>query len=536
MIKSISKKTVSLFLFIIILLSVFFTFYKPVIGFPCLNADEAAFGYNAYSILKTGKDEYGISTPLRLKSFADNKLPLYSYLSMPFIKIFGLNEFSTRLVSNIAGILIVLAVFFLTRSLFENNIISLIASFLTALSPALYLLSRQAHEGVLASLFILLSLIFLIKFSKTKKSLWLMIGNLSVVAATFSYHTGRFFILIYLAILLVMLKKNIRKNLATLLITFFILLVPFIIDFKLGAGRVNNLLFIKNPGFSMRIAEYRGEHPTRLWHNKLTEGVWEITRKYFNQLSPEFIFITGDANPRFGYPGISPVTVIEYIFLFVGLYFLFKNKEKNRVLIIWLFLVSPATSILTWQEASINRSQIFFFFLEIITAYGIFSLLKTVKKTSINTFIIIFVLAIYLFFAARSWDIYFFHYPKRALVERAWQCGYKDLVNYVKINYGRFDRFVITERHGQPYIFFLYYLGFDPMIYQKQAQLSLPDEYGFGQVEKFDKFSFKFNFDPKMKKTLFVGYPDQFNNANINVSKVIKIKYENEEIFWLYEN
>ncbi len=536
MIKSISKKTVSVFLLLIVLLSIFFTFYKPVANFPCLNADEAAFGYNAYSIIKTGKDEYGVSTPLRLKSFADNKLPLYSYLSIPFIKTFGLNEFSTRLVSNIAGILIVLAVFLLVKSLFENETIGLMASFLTALSPALYLLSRQAHEGVLASLFILLSLIFLIKFSKTKKSLWLMIGNLSAVAAAFSYHTGRFFILIYFVILLFMLKKNIRKNLITLLITFFVLAVPFIIDFKLGTGRVNNLLFYKNPGFSMRIAEYRGEHPTRLWHNKLTEGVWEITKKYFDQLSPNFIFITGDTNPRFGYPGISPVTVIEYIFLLVGFYFLFKNKEKNRALITMLFLVSPITSILTWQEASINRSQIFFFFLEIITAYGIFSLLKTVKKTPINNLLIIFVVAAYLFFAARSWDIYFFHYPKRAYVERAWQCGYKELTNYVKLNYNRFDRFVVTERYGQPYIFFLYYLGFDPITYQKQAQLSSPDEYGFGQVEKFDKFSFKFNYDPGGKKTLFVGYPDQFNNVNIDMSKVIKIKYENEEIFWLYEN
>ena len=66
---------------------------------PALNADEVTNAYDAYSILKTGKDQYGNFMPLRFKSFGDYKLPLLTYLAIPFIKIFGLTETGIRMVN-----------------------------------------------------------------------------------------------------------------------------------------------------------------------------------------------------------------------------------------------------------------------------------------------------------------------------------------------------------------------------------------------------------------------------------------------------
>ena len=65
--------------------------------------DEAALGYNAYSILETGRDEYGQILPIIFKSFGDYKPGFYVYLTLPFIKVFGLNELSVRLPSIILG-------------------------------------------------------------------------------------------------------------------------------------------------------------------------------------------------------------------------------------------------------------------------------------------------------------------------------------------------------------------------------------------------------------------------------------------------
>ena len=54
--------------------------------------DEVFLGYNAYSIFKTGKDITGNFLPLHLASFLYTPAG-YSYVSVPFIAMFGLSEF-----------------------------------------------------------------------------------------------------------------------------------------------------------------------------------------------------------------------------------------------------------------------------------------------------------------------------------------------------------------------------------------------------------------------------------------------------------
>ena len=116
------------------------------------------------------------------------------------------------------------------------------------------------------------------------------------------------------------------------------------------------------------------------------------------------------------------------------------------------------------------------------------------------------------------------------------QCGYKELVQYVKTNYDKFDNFYITKENGMPYIFFLFYLNYPPQMYQKQATLSSPDIYGYGQVEKFDKFIFSLPDDRNKKKVVFIGYPHEFKELNTeDILKIKKIKSLNNDIFWIQE-
>jgi len=56
-------------LVVIILLASFLRLYNLANVPPHLTPDEASLGYNAYSILKTGKDEYGKFMPIIFKSF-----------------------------------------------------------------------------------------------------------------------------------------------------------------------------------------------------------------------------------------------------------------------------------------------------------------------------------------------------------------------------------------------------------------------------------------------------------------------------------
>ena len=131
----------------IVTLAAVLRFYQLGKNPPSLNLDEVAIGYNAYSILKTGMDEYGKRLPLVFRSHDDYKPPLYIYLSVPSIAASGLNPFAVRFPSALAGTLTVLLTYFLVRELFPRLKLS-VFSFQLAKSPHF---SSQFRHGTFRS-------------------------------------------------------------------------------------------------------------------------------------------------------------------------------------------------------------------------------------------------------------------------------------------------------------------------------------------------------------------------------------------------
>ena len=146
-----------------LLLAVFLTFatrfYNLGIVPAGLYLDEAAQGYNAYSILLTGKDEFGKIFPAAFRSFADFKTPVYIYLIVPLIPLFGLTAFTVRFPSFLASVLTIPVLFLLIRKLIPNQKLGLPLSSLTvlllAISPWHILFGRTNFETNVALLFFL---------------------------------------------------------------------------------------------------------------------------------------------------------------------------------------------------------------------------------------------------------------------------------------------------------------------------------------------------------------------------------------------
>ena len=124
-----TKKYSNILLGLIILVAFFLRFYKVTSIPPSLNWDETSIAYNAYSILKTGKDEWGQVMPLHFKSFGEYKLPAQIYASIPGIAIFGLNELGVRITPVVYGTLTVLFLYFLVEELFKKKTISFIYNY-----------------------------------------------------------------------------------------------------------------------------------------------------------------------------------------------------------------------------------------------------------------------------------------------------------------------------------------------------------------------------------------------------------------------
>src|SRR3990167_9302289 len=154
------KKNITIIL--VILLALVLRFWRLDL-YPALNADEAAIGYNAYSLQETGKDEHGNNWPIHFQSFNDYKPGFYFYLVVPFVKMLGLNEWAVRIPGAALGVGTVLVLYLLVKELFKSEKLALISSLFLSISPWHIHFSRGCWEVNVATFFITLGLWLFLK-------------------------------------------------------------------------------------------------------------------------------------------------------------------------------------------------------------------------------------------------------------------------------------------------------------------------------------------------------------------------------------
>lgn len=504
-------------------------------NFPAgLNADEAAIGYNAFSLLQTGKDEYGMLWPFTFKSFGDFKPGFYFYTVIPFVAMFDLNEWAVRLPSAFFGIGTVILIFFLGKEIFKNKWVGLLSSFLLAISPWHLHFSRGGWETNMATFFITLGIYLFIKcLNKTQLLIW---SAISFLISMYTYQSPRLIIPVLAVCLLIFYKRSlievikkieIKKKIALGLL-FLILLVPLVLQFTSGEGsaRFEGLSIFSDSGPSSRINELRGEHDNlnsfkdKLLHNKLTAYGSSFFGHYLDHFRPDFLFIRGDPLIRNKVPEAGQFYLIEALFLVVGLLSLVKNRfEHTKLLIIWI-LIAPLASSITYQTPHALRALNMVIPLTLLMGYGFYILFNYLKQKW--RFLIFVIMIILTFESIHYLESYYIHYPKRYPL--AWEYGFKEMVEKLGKYEHLYNNVVITDRYDQPYILVLFYKKYDPRKYQPQALLSPRDKFNFGTVRNFDKYHFRPILPEEINKsenTLFVGTDQEISkNANI-IDKVI---------------
>ena len=510
-----------------------------------LNADEAAIGYNAFSLLQTGKDEYGTLFPLAFKSFGDYKPGLYFYTVIPFIAIFDLNEWVVRLPSAIFGILTVILIYFLGKEIFKNKCVGLLSGFLLAISPWHLHFSRGGWETNMATFFITLGIYLFIKGKNNYQILFWSI--ISFLISMYAYQSPRLIVPVLTVCLLVFYKNNLMeiikkieiKKRIFLSLLLLILSIPLILQFTSGEGnaRFDGLSFLSDTGPASRVNELRGEHNNlnsfegKIIHNKLTAYGSSFLSHYLDHFRPDFLFIRGDPLVRNKVPETGQFYLIEALFLIIGLLALIKIRfEHSKLLIAWI-LISPLASSMTYQTPHALRALSMVIPLTLLMGYGIFSLWYMVY--GLRKKIVIGIIMIMLLFEFVHYlESYYIHYPKR--YSEAWEYGFKEMVKKLEKYEPLYNNVVITDRYDQPYILVLFYKKYDPKKYQPQAILSPRDKFNFGTVREFDKFEFRPILAMEISKsenTLFVGTDQEIpKNANI----IDKVMYPNGEPAFIF--
>lgn len=479
---NLNKKLTLALLLIIVLSAAVLRIYKIDQIPPSLSWDEAAVGYNAWTIANYGKDEWGNTFPVVFKSFEDDKHPVHIYSTAISVKLLGLSEFSTRLPAAIFGILNVVLIFFLGRLLFKSNAVGIIAAFILAISPYNIHFSRFNHELNFTIFFFLLGLVCFFQGLK-KKNFLIAISFLWFGIDLLAYHSAKVVVPPMVILLVILYFKELMrlKRLflpGIVILSFFVILI--ILNPALtGRARINQT------SFSMEEVKR-----TNLYQKTQNEilGRAEITyNQYLMHFSQRYLFISGDKNPRLSSEVVGEFYILEALFLGIGLLALIWKRLRVSILLIAWALLGPIPSSLVNEAPHASRAMYMTGSWHLIVALGFYTLINIFKNRHIKILVFLMGIIIYGFLFKNYIEGYYGEYEKRYAIE--WQYGMKQAVQYLKEHNGYFQVYVTAER-SQPYIFFAYYLKMPLPEYLDTVYLNETKSRSFNLVSFFDKYHF----------------------------------------------
>lgn len=543
---------------IIIILAFFLRFYQIDKIPPGPEWDEASVGYNAFSITKTGQDEWQTKFPTIFKAFGDYKNPLYIYLTAGILKFFPLNIITTRAVAALSGSISVVVLALIAFLLFESYPVALLTGLFTAFSPFGVFFSRIAGDGMMLSVLLIEAGVLMeLLFIKKKLPKYFYLSVFFFILSMFSYNLARIVSPLLLLTVLIINYSLIKDKKKYFIIPLFISLFVFVLIYnqsKIGAlSRIKYVgMFGKEKGVVLEINEYR-EHDknsliSKIFHNKLTFTAITLANNYISHFSTDFLVNfkeqTGVAE------SFSPPLYLSLLpFYFIGLILLIRNlsTEKNKLkrlgywLIFTLIIFSPLPSTITEGSPSGKRYLASFGTQEMLAAYALVYLCYSfvLRKKAVFGYLITIIFFIIYFWNIFSFCNFFYNkYPK--------EFGYlyaareNKICEVIKGDYKKYDYFVYSRKiDGVPYIFPLFCLEYPPEKYWADRKYRFIE--GWYYVDSFGKFIFFDEIkkdvlaDPRLKNKTVAFFLTQEEKNNVAPEeKILPIFNKNKTVLYLF--
>lgn len=546
---SMKKKNISIIaLFLIIIFAAILRLINMPSIPPSLSWDEVSLGYNAYSIAKTGHDEHGKLFPLSVfESYGDYKPPGYIYADVPFVYFLGLTEFAVRLPSVIAGIVSVILTYFLVKELFRRassqyrELLALLSALLLAVSPWHLNISRVAYEANLAHVLTIGAILLFIKSLNSNPKLLIPSGVLFALSL-YTFNSSRIFVPVFVFFLALFYWGKLwsvrRWVISAGMISFVVLLplIPHLLskEGKLRFQEVNIFSDVKVVETANRRIETSGNTIlAKFLQNRRVQFAQEMARHYFDNLSPNFLFINGDGNPKFSIRDVGQLYVVEIPFLILGFYFLIKRKEADaRILIMWLLVgILPASIARETPHAlrTLNSLPVW----QILVVVGFVAFFIDEKKERL--FVrhrILFGITVAVFILNALYYLHTYHTTYATEFASEWQYGYREAIQKAEKLKDQYNGVWITDTIGRPYMYTLFYTKYDPYKFQTNVNRT-SDAFGFFTVHSFDKYFF----DPipysSSQKILYIDAPENASKYGRTI-ELIKLPNGNP-VLGLYE-
>lgn len=407
----------NILLILIILVALFLRAYQLENIPPGVHADEADTGYSAYSILLTGKTQYGDFNPLM---FTENNggthPPIYTYLLIPLVYIGGLNIVIERMPSVVAGVGLVIVFYFLLKKLFKDDKVAVLGSFLLAINPWAIETSRQ---GLLESVALFLAIAGIALFFYASSFRLYFFSAVFLGLSLHAYDAPKIVIpLLLVALILYKWKTLIKKKYILFLVLAVFAIFFLLMLYVLKSGQINDYhsvgIFNKEQ-ISRSVNRERFLTNAPLWlsntyHNKLTVLSSNLLMNYSKFFNINWLYINGPES--FETTTHGEYYLFELPFLFLGLYLVFRNNKKLAYLLLFWILISPIPSIITNTGHYPLRGIMLLPVPIILSSYAIIWFWSYLSKFRLNGNIVRVLLIIIVFLSAlRFIFIYFLDYP-----------------------------------------------------------------------------------------------------------------------------
>jgi 4-amino-4-deoxy-L-arabinose transferase-like glycosyltransferase len=438
---------------------------------PGLFCDEAGLGYNAYSILKTGRGENGDLLPLYVWSFGVSyKNPVFIYAAMLPIALFGLSDFSVRLTAAVFGVLGVLAAALLGR-LWFGRAGGVLAALLLALCPWHLHFSRIAFELITFPTVFLFALAALV--GGLRRPRLLPAAGLLFSLSLYTYVPAKSFVPAFLLGVALAYRRRLwvlRRSVAAALLVAALTAGPLLI-FDLRHFEQSRQYFRQTT--TMDASQPAAENLRRLF----------VHYQYF--FSPAFLLTHGDPITRHAVPGFGELQKATAPLLLIGLLWaLVTRRAEGKLLLWWLFLYPIAAALMN-EIPSASRSIIGAPGFCLLAAAGGAAALRLFERRPAARFVLALggglLLGAMAMESWRYWRVYRTRYPAQAAAD--FQYGYRETVRFMEERRSSYDLLLLTANNvNQPQIFTAFYTEADPRRWQRTENAGYlildPAEYG----------------------------------------------------------
>lgn len=492
-------------IFAILLVASLLRFYQLGIIPHGMTWDEAAIGYNGFSVLTTRRDEWLDRMPISFMSFGDYKAPFAIYLNGIFTYLFGMNLFAVRLPFTIVSILAILGIILLTENIFQKNKLgkyyALFAGFLLTFSPWHIHYSRAGFESGMALGFVIWAVFFLHKslLNGFKKRADLFASVILFILSIYTYHSAKIVVPLIGLLFLVTYFKEIKSRIKLLifpLILFVVGLVPFIYDSLAGEGltRAGVTVFSSDMGFVQKISY--------------------VVRSFLLHTTPDFLLIGETTTLRHGVGYLGVLFFTTYILVAAGIVAVLKDRKnklnKERLFYLSVAAIGIVPAAVAMEVPHSNRALLALFGIIITAVFGFDFLINTLKETRLNKTVsgshnednilvksfVGTLIALHMIFAVSFINYYFNDFKK--LSTDAFNDGYLEAFELAeKYEKGEgtqpVDKVIFTSKYGQPYIYAIFVRKTNPIWYRGGSLI---------KYEFYDQITID---DLSRKNTLVVG-------------------------------